>query len=178
MARLSNRLSKVERLSREDREWFEQQLIEQRFAGYEQLVKLALEERGIEISVSSAHRFGKTFKERLQAIQLVTEQARAVVQTSPDEEGAVNDALMRLIQEKLFTVVLEAQLDTNDISKVTRAIADLARASVSQKKMAAEVRKQALEEAAKAAESTARLEGLSDAGVEAMRAAIMGEMQK
>lgn len=168
-------VSKVDRLSKEDREWFEQQLIKQRFAGYERLVEMAAE-RGIEISVSSAHRFGKGFKDRLERIRVITEQARAVVAESPDDEGTVNEALMRIVQERLFGLMVDSELDPDSLPKMARAIADVARASVSQKKMVADIRRQAFEEAAKEASTSARAQGLSDDGVNVMRAAIMEKM--
>lgn len=169
------RVSKVQTLNEGDKDWLNQELVKRGFSGYEELEALC-KDRGIDISSSSLHRYGKSFQDRLDAVRLVTEQARAVVDSAPDEEGAVNEALMRLIQEKLFTVVMEAELDPGDISKVTKAIADLGRASVSQKRLAAEVRKQALEEAAANAENAGRAQGLTKDGVAALRAAIMEGM--
>lgn len=154
------RVSKVQKLNEEDREWLNSTLVERGFSGYDELEQLC-RDRGIDISSSALHRHGKSFQERLEAVRLVTEQARAVVDHSPDEEGAVNEALMRLIQEKLFTVVMEAQMDTSDLAKVTKAIADLGRASISQKRLASEVRKAALQEAAKRLDHAAQERGLS-----------------
>ena len=167
------RVSKVQKLNEEDREWLNKSLVERGFSGYEELEQMC-RERGIDISSSALHRHGKSFQERLEAVRLVTEQARAVVDHAPDEEGAVNEALMRMIQERLFTVVMEAEMNPGDISKVTKAIADLGRASVRQKRLAAEVRKEAREELIK--EQEERLEDLrgSDGMSEELESRIKG----
>lgn len=168
-------VSKAQRLNAEDKQWLDQQLVQRGFSGYTELEALC-KDRGIDISSSSLHRYGSTFKDRLDSVKLVTEQARAVVAEAPDDEGAINEALMRLVQEKLFGVVMEVEMAPGDIGKIAKAIADLGRASVSQKRLAAEVRKQALEDAANSAESAGRAQGVSDDGIAAMRAAIMESM--
>lgn len=167
-------VSKVQRLSQEDKAWLDAELIQRGFSGYDELEAIC-RERGIDIASSSLHRYGQTFRDRLDAVKMITEQAKAVVDSAPDDEGAVNEALMRLVQEKLFNLVIDAEIDTKklDLAKVAKAIADLGRASVSQKRMAAEARKQALEEAAAQAETVGRAQGLSKEGVAALREAIM-----
>ena len=168
-------VSAIKTLGADDKAWLDAELIRRGFSGYKVIEELCAE-RGLEVSKSALQRYGKPFQERLDAVKMITEQARAVVDSAPDEDGAVNEALMRLIQEKLFTVVVEAELSTGDISKVTKAIADLGRASVTQKKMAAEVRKKALEEAADAAVAEAKKAGMSDGGIDSIRKAIKGEL--
>jgi len=85
------------------------------------------------------HRYGQGFEERLAALKMASEQARAVVTAAPDEEGAVNEALMRLVQEHLFKLLM-SEGDQIDLPKVARAVAELGRASVVQKKWQTEVR--------------------------------------
>lgn len=135
------RRSKVLDLPDAVKQWLDGALIDGNFSGYEALAA-EIKTRGYDISKSGLHRYGSTFDERLRALKLVTEQARAVVQASPDEENAVTEALVRLTQEKLFGVMMDLQVnpETIDLTKITRSIADLARSSVSQKKYAAEVR--------------------------------------
>lgn len=166
-----SQVSAVQTLNADDKAWLDAELIARGFSGYKALEELCAE-RGLALSKSAIQRYGKPFKERLEAVKLITEQARAVVESSPDEDGAVNEALMRLIQEKLFNVVVEAELSTGDISKITKAIAELGRASVTQKKMAAEVRKQALLDAADVAETEAKAAGATDNAISRIREAI------
>jgi hypothetical protein len=154
-------VSKVQRLSAEDKQWLDQQLVQRGFSGYTELEALC-KERGIDIASSSLHRYGSTFKDRLDSVKLVTEQARAVVAEAPDDEGAINEALMRLVQEKLFGVVMEIEMAPGDIGKIAKAIADLGRASVSQKRLAAEVRQQVLNEQQERLEEMRGSDGMSE----------------
>jgi hypothetical protein len=107
-----------------------------------------LAENGCYISKSALHEYGQDFQARLGALKLATEQVRAVVQTLPDEEGAFNEAVMRLAQERLFYYLVDANLDPRDpkqtaaFTKAVHAIADLGRASVNQKQWAGKVQKE------------------------------------
>jgi hypothetical protein len=168
-------VSKVQRLNADDKAWLDDLLVARGFSGYTELEQLC-RERGIDISSSAIHRYGQEFQERLDRIKVVTEQSMAIVRASSDDEGATNEALMRLAQEKLFNVLVDIELAPDNIAKVTKAIADLTRASVSQKKMAAEVRRKALEDAAAQAEKVGRKQGLTDEGTALLREAIMQEL--
>ena len=88
-----------------------------------------------------------------------------------DEEGAVNEALMRLVQEHLFKLLM-AEEGEFDLPKVARAVAELGRATVTQKKWQAEVRARA-EAAAAAVEKIAKKGGLSAESVDQLRREIL-----
>lgn len=135
------RRSKILTLPADVKKWIDGALIEGNFSGYEML-SAELKAKGYDISKSGLHRYGSNFDERLRALKLVTEQAKAVVQAAPDEEDAVTEALVRMTQEKLFTVVMDLNVDPEkvNLSSITRSIAELARSSVNQKKYAADVR--------------------------------------
>lgn len=132
---------KVESLPKEVKAWLDAVLIEENFSGYEALAA-ELKARGFDIGKSAVHRYGQAFEERLKALRMVTEQARAVVEHSPDEEDAVTQALVRLTQEKLFSVLMDMQVDPEkvNLAGITRSIAELARSSISVKKYAADVK--------------------------------------
>lgn len=162
---------KVAQLPPELKAWLDQALVENNFSGYEAL-SAALAERGISIGKSALHAYGQSFEDRLSALRMASEQARAVVAAAPDEEGAVNEALMRLVQEHLFKLLM-ADGDQIDLPKVAKAVAELGRASVVQKKWQAEVRERA-EAAANAVEKIAKRGGLSADTREEMRREILG----
>jgi hypothetical protein len=169
------RRSKVTLLPKEVKAWLDQALVEGNFAGYEQL-EAALAERGHTVGKSSLHRYGQAFEQRLQALNLASQQAKAIVQSAPDEEGAVSEALMRLVQEKLFQSLLDMQLDPSkpvDLAKVSKAVAELARATVNSKKWQAEVRSKATA-AADAVEAIGKKGGLSAEALDAIRRGILG----
>lgn len=169
------RRSKVELLPDDVRRQLDERLIAGAFGGYTELADW-LETLGLEIGRSSLHRYGSRLEERVAQIKLATEQARAIVESSPDDEGAVSDALMRLLQERLMRLLIETDVDPNDkvrLERVARAVADLARATVTQRKWASEVRA-AAQAAASAVERIARSGGMSDTAVSEIRAQILG----
>ncbi|MCS5516196.1 DUF3486 family protein [Pseudomonas qingdaonensis] len=88
-----------------------------------------MEARGYSIGKSALHRYGSEFEDKLAALKMSSEQAKAVVQAAPDDEGAVNEALMRLVQEHLFKLLMAAD-GKIDLPKVAKAVAELGRASV------------------------------------------------
>ncbi|MDO9625154.1 MAG: DUF3486 family protein [Pseudomonas sp.] len=163
--------SKVLALPAEVKAWLDQALIENNFSQYEALSS-ALAERGHSIGKSALHEYGQNFEDRLSALRTASEQAKAMVAAAPDDEGAVNEALMRLVQEQIFNSLM-AQDGKVDLPKVAKAVAELSRASVVQKKWQTEVRTKA-EAAAQAVEKIAQKGGLSADTVAEMRREILG----
>lgn len=163
--------SKVLSLPAEVKEWLDQALIENNFSQYKAL-SAALAERGHSIGKSALHEYGQNFEDRLSALRTASEQAKAMVAAAPDDEGAVNEALMRLVQEQIFNSLM-AQDGKVDLAKTAKAVAELGRASVVQKKWQAEVRLKA-ESAAQAVEKIAKKGGLSADTVAEMRREILG----
>lgn len=132
---------KIDQLPEDIRKQLERELIKRGFAGYEDLAAW-LRSLGYEIQKSAVHDWGQDFKERLSAIRMATQQARAIVEAEPDDDNALSDALIRLTQERTFKLLLEAELDPAKVNfaALTRNVAQLTRASVTAKKHAAEVR--------------------------------------
>lgn len=151
-----------------------ERLVKGRFSGYDELTQW-LKDQGLEISRSALHRYGQKFEDKLAALKLSTDQARAVVTASPDDEGAMNEALMRLIQEKLFGILIDMNIDVKriNISSLTKSVAELARASVTQKKYAETVKEKA-NAAAASIERIAKKGGLSKGAVAEIRREILG----
>jgi len=157
------------------REELHARLIASGFGGYEELSDW-LTERGFSISKSALHRHGQKFKLRLDALKISTEMAKAVVEATPDDEGALNDALIRLVQDRLFQVLVELQVDDMDvpsIDKIARAIAELGKATVGQKRLAADI-KTRVAKAADSVDELVRSEGLSAETIDKIRAEILG----
>jgi len=120
----------------------DKKLIDGGFSGYEALSSW-LSEKGYEISKSALHRYGTEFEQRLAALKIATEQARAIVDVVGDEEGSMNEALIRLIQQEAFNVLVKLnEEDKNAIlPKLGIMVAKLSKASVDQKKWVQELRK-------------------------------------
>lgn len=133
-------ISVVYTLPDEVKKELDKKLVENHFSGYLELEKW-LRGEGYEISKSSIHRYGSKFKQQLEAIRIATEQAKVIAAES-DDENDMADALSRLAQQKLFSVLVDMEEIPNDIElpKLVKAIATLNRSSVSIKKYQAEVR--------------------------------------
>ena len=169
------RRSKIAALPKAVKEWLDATLVEGNFSGYEAL-EADLKARGYDIGKSSIHRYGSQFEAKLGALKVASEQARAIVAGAPDDEGAVSEALMRLVQENMFKMLVEFTPEPGqpvNLPRIAKAVAELSRATVVQKKWQDEVRSKAAA-AADAAERIARKGGLSAASVDEIRRSILG----
>ena len=163
--------SKVASLPKSVKTWLDKALAENNFSDYEALAN-ELSSQGFSISKSALHRYGQDFESKLSALKMASEQARAVVAAAPDEEGAVNEALMRLVQEHLFKLLM-SDGDQMDLPKVAKAVAELGKASVVQKKWQAEW-KEKVETAAARVDKIAKKGGLTQATSDEIRREILG----
>ncbi len=165
------------------RDRLDAKIVTQSFSDYRGLAAWLASE-GYQISKNTIHRHGQELERKLEAVKRATAQARAIVQASPDDEGAMNDALIRLVQQINFDILVkmdeaglesEEGIDTRFLGAITRSVASLARASVKQKEWMTEIRER-LKQKVAAAESkvaeVARGGGLSDEAEAKIRAAI------
>jgi hypothetical protein len=163
--------SKVKQLPPEIKEWLDSVLVDGNFSGYEGLEK-ELAARGFKIGKSSLNRYGQEFEQRLHALKLATEQAKAISDSAPDEAGAMNEALIRLVQQKAFDALLKME-EGASIKEVGLMVARLSNATVKQKQWAAEVRAKAAA-AADSVEKIAKKGGLSKEALDTIRRDILG----
>jgi hypothetical protein len=163
----------VSQLPPEIREWLDQALVAGNFSDYELLTE-EVKKRGYLISKSSLHRSGQSFEERLGTIKRTSEMAKAIKESVGDDAGAIGEALTAVMQEKLFEIAMKIE-DPGDVElpALVRAIADLNRTSVSQKKWAAEVKAKA-KAAADQVEKAARKGGATEEQVAFYRQEILG----
>lgn len=136
--------SKVLDLPAETRAELDMRLITGGFRGYEAL-EAWLGERGFTLGKSSIHRYGSRLEERVNALKVATDQAKALVEASPDQAGDMSEALMRLMQERLFSVLMEMEVDADkvDLAKIAKAFAPIIRSDIALKRHAAEWRAKA-----------------------------------
>ncbi|MGJ8523025.1 hypothetical protein R84981_001718 [Carnimonas sp. R-84981] len=164
--------SKIAALPADVKKWLDRALVDNQFGGYELLAD-ELASRGYAISKSSLHRYGQQFEDKLAALKMASEQARAVVDAAPDDEGSVNEALMRMVQEHLFKLLMAKSGEEIDLPKVAKAVAELGKASVVQKKWLVEMRARA-EAAANKVDAIARKGGLDATTANEIRREILG----
>ncbi|HRD49782.1 MAG: DUF3486 family protein [Candidatus Competibacter sp.] len=139
--------AKIALLPNDVRQALDRRLVGNAFSDYHALAAW-LGEQGYEIGKSAIHHYGQGLKRKLAAIQASTEAARLIAESAPDDEDRRSEAVMSLLQSEIFTVMVNLQ-DAEDappdervklLSTVARAIADLSRASINQKKHAAAVK--------------------------------------
>ena len=147
--------STVATLPDELRSKLEAELIRRGFSDYSGVTDWfneLLKDEGYVVSRSAVYRHGSKFEDRLNALKIATDQAKVIAKASEDDAGALNDALIRLVQTKMFEVLIDLDADDKNLSKIGQAIAKLSQAAVRQKKwqqeMGEKIRKEALEEAA------------------------------
>lgn len=123
-------------------------LIEGRLANYEALAKW-LGSQGCQIvagqpPLSNSHEL----EQKLNLVRLVTEQATAVIEVAPDDDNNLSAALLRLVQQHLFEMLVDLKtegLTQRDIAKLAGSVAQMTRATVMQQKWAGELRAKLVE---------------------------------
>ena len=165
--------SKVVGLPKEVKEWLDNALIEGNFSDYE-LLAAELQAKGFGISKSSLHRYGSAFEQKMAAIKLATEQAEAIAKSVPDDENALGDALLRVIQEKTFSLLMNMQDPSNiSFASLAKIATDLGFASTNVKEFRSKVKAKA-REAADAVEKIAKKGGLSTDSIDTIKRSILG----
>lgn len=161
-----------------------ERLVRSAFSDYDGLTEWLneqLQTEGLELRIarSALGRHGKQFADKIEALRVATEQAKAITEAAGDDEGAMSDALVRLVQEKYFNALVNMDFEAADLdpNKLGTMISKLTHASVSQKKWMSEMRGK-IDEKTKAAaekvEGLARKGGLTPETVQAIRREILG----
>jgi hypothetical protein len=170
--------SKIDLMPKEIRAELEKRIVEGGFANYRALAKW-LNDNGYKISKNAVHHHGEKLERRLEAVKRATEQARAIAEASPDDEAAMNDTLIRLVQQIDIDILLNVDSETvppKTLEAVSRSVATLARASVNQKKWMVEVRDKLNAKVGRATEQVAlaaRSGGLSPEAEQQIRNALL-----
>lgn len=131
-------------------------------------------EQGHEIGKSSLHRYGKDIQEKIEAIKMATEQAKAIAEASEDSENDLADAISRLAQTKVFDLLVKLE-DPGEVSlpQLVKAVSDLNKSSITIKKWKEDM-KTKTKAVADEVTKQAKLGGLSDGAVEQIKSRILG----
>ena len=159
--------SKVLTLPPELKAWLDAQLVKRGFSDYVQLAA-DLQAQGEHVSKSALHRYGSQFEKRMAQLKMSNEQARALVDASPDDEDKLGAAVIRLTQDRIFQLLVDLEIDPEsvDVNKLFKNAAEIGKASVTQKKFTMEARA-AIEDAARKKvleEQRAKLEAMPTKG--------------
>ena len=176
------RESSIDQLKPEDRQMLDRWLMDKGFCGYEEIAN-KLAELGYSISKSSVHRHGQKLEQKLSAVQASTQAAIMIADAAPDDSDMRSAAVLSLVQTEIFNALVELQEANSEetsaadrimlMAKAGKGIAEIAKASVNQKKWESEVRDK-VEKAAKAVEAIAKKGGMSKDIVNEVKKEILG----
>ncbi|WP_413190171.1 DUF3486 family protein [Psychrobacter sp. AT9] len=177
------RESAIDQLTPEHLELLKIRLEDSGFQNYQELTGW-LTTLGYEISKSSVHRFGKKHEQKMQAVSLSTQAAIYMAERNPDDAGALSSTVITMMQSEFFNALVQLQsLDDGEdanpmermaaLSKISKGIAELGKASINQKKHQIEVRDKT-QAAADKVEQLANKGGLTGKTVQEIRKAILG----
>lgn len=159
---------KVDLLPSDVRDELNRRIVDGGFGGYRDL-SAWLSERGFEIGKSALIEHGGLLKRRIDAVRVATEQAEALIAASPDDQGAISEAALRIAQQSMFDVLLASE--EQDPKALASAVTALAKASRAGIAVRAERRK-VLAEASERQEKVIRRKGLPADLADALRRAL------
>jgi hypothetical protein len=174
---------KIKKLPPDLKEELDRMLTEGTLHSCRQLAKW-LGDNGFEISHAAIHKYGQKFERRLDSVRIATEQARIVCEQFKDDDEEMQNALMRLVQTRLFEVLSaanetepgsaneeEATVAPVNVTALARSVSGLARAETEHRKWAERARANVAEAEKKVDE--ARAKGLSKDAAEQIKAVLM-----
>lgn len=168
------RANAVDKLSPEHKRMLDDKLFDNGFNGYVDLERW-LRELGYEISKSAIHRYGQKMERKLNATKIATEMAIHFAENVGDDSGALSNATLGILQTEMFNALVALKDLENDdgeeispeqrlmtLGKISRSIAEVAKANIAQKKWEMEVREKVKAELI--AEQQAKLDELNKQG--------------
>ena len=133
---------KIKRLPPALRAELDLRIAQRDFSGFRDL-KSWLRQRGYLITTDKVEYYANKLEARLAAVRMASEQAKAIVEACGDDDLVMNQALLRLVQQHLFTVLVElkgVELSRTNLPALARSVAGLARVSIEQRKYVEEMR--------------------------------------
>jgi hypothetical protein len=123
------------------RKQVERRMLAKRFSDYEGLAEW-VRQQGYDISGDSLWRYGKSLKREFTATQFSLLQARMLAAQAPDHKGRLMQALLQVVQQKLFSALAQEEaINHAEITRLVHAVADLGRVSFAHQRRTAEVRR-------------------------------------
>ena len=162
---------KVAMLPKALRDELDRKLIEGAFSDYRGL-EAWIRSHGYEMGRSTLQRHGADVQRSVERIRIATEQAEALVASTPDNMVSLADASIRMIQQRVFDALKASdEGDMVTLARTMRALVESVRATVTLRKDQRSVLEKATEKAVEAV----RLTDASPETIAAMRAALRAE---
>lgn len=141
----------IDQLQPEHKHQLDDKLFDNGFNGYQDLAGW-LQKLGYEISKSSVHRYGKKLEGKLAAAKIATDMAIHFADNAADDTGALSNATITLMQTEAFNALValkDLEIDQPPeerlllLAKISKSMAELTRANITQKKWETEVKTRA-----------------------------------
>ncbi len=128
----------ITRLPYDVRTELEKRLIENGFSGYIELTRW-LNGLGYRISKGALNRYGLKFEEEHKVQAAAARQARELAETARADDGTATEALVRLLEERLFNLLIETEkpFDQIDLARLARIVDNLGRTTSSHRRWVA-----------------------------------------
>jgi hypothetical protein len=114
------------------RKELDRRLIEGDFRDYRGLAAW-LGTQGCTISSVGVWKYGSRLEQRLELVRLATTQAKAIVEASGADDCKINEALLRLVQQQLFAVLVElepSEAHAVNVAALARSVAQMGRVTL------------------------------------------------
>jgi hypothetical protein len=175
---MGQRSTILTRLPKPLRTELEKRLVENGFSGYIELARW-LTGLGYPISKGALNRYGIQFERRYSERIAAAESAHALAEAASGDEVIATEALVRLVQERLFSVLLETEgkpAREIDLARLAGVISNLSRTTINHRRWIAESRERLARLQNAAAGKVATIEragGLSPSAAHSIRAILL-----
>ncbi len=121
------------------RKELEQRLVDYGFSRYLELTHW-LNGLGYRVSKGALNRYGIQFERRYLVQQAASEQAHELAEAASGDDAMATEALVRLVQERLFSILLETEKPAAaiDLARLTSIINNLSRTTINYRRWRAE----------------------------------------
>jgi uncharacterized protein DUF3486 len=190
--------SKVEMLPGEVRTELEHRIVAGAFGGYQDLAAW-LDAQGYHIAHDSVQRHGSRLRQKIEAMERLAEQAKAITDAAAQAGGTIVDITIQLIHHRVLSMLLEepesgdegdsaatpagasnsddagGALGIRDLARMTRILADLNRVTIARQRQAEAVESRLKLQKRAAGEQPGEAEGgLSEGAYHAIRDTLLG----
>ncbi len=188
--------SKVAMLPAEVRVELERRIVARAFSGYQDLAEW-LQAQGYHIAHDSVQRYGSRLQQKIEAMEWLAEEAKALTTAGAQAGGTLIDATIMVIHQRVFSMLLEqpergeeassatvpagapqsdeGALVIRDLVRLTRIVADLNRVTIARQRQAEAVKSRLEQNKHAARVRSAETEGgLSEEAYHTIRNALLG----
>lgn len=117
------------------RNQLDERLLQNGFGNYTELANW-LREKGYEFSRATVARYGHDLEKSIEEMRLATQQAQQMRECLADDEAALSEMALQMIQSLLFTKMVKAgsSLESKEMVSIAKAITEASKSTLAVKK--------------------------------------------